>query len=62
MKPVDLIALILTSTLAVILISIVLTSLITGEKMSEPGLDIMGKLIMALVALISLYLGSKLNK
>ena len=62
MKPVDLVILILTSTIAIILVSIVFVSLVTGEKMSEQGVKIIGDIMIALVALIGLYLGSKLNK
>ena len=61
MKPVDWIAIIITGTIALVIIIIVLGSVITGNKMSPDGIKILGDLLIALVAIISMYVGSKIR-
>ena len=61
MKPVDVIALILASTIAFILVVVILSPLITGNQFSIEKAHIVEKLIMALMAMLALYIGAKLN-
>ena len=61
MKTVDWIAIIITGTIALVIIIIVLGSVITGNKMSPDGIKILGDLLIALVAIISMYVGSKIR-
>ena len=62
MKPVDKVVLILTRTIAIILITVILGATIRGEPLSETGSKIIGNMSLALIAIISLYVGSKLNR
>ena len=59
MKPSELIPLIITGTVCLMVLGIVAASLITGEKMSEDGVKILGDIVLALVAIISFYMGRK---
>ncbi len=60
-EPSDIIVLILAGTVAFLLISSVLASVITGDKITEAGLKIVGDMNMAIIAIISMYIGSKLK-
>ena len=58
----DIIVLILTATIAIVLIAVVLKSAITGDKISPENAEIVGKLLYAIVALIGVYLGNNMKK
>ena len=61
MKPEDLIVLILTAAIALILVIVVVGATIRGEPLNETGSKIVGNMSLAMIAIISLYIGSKLN-
>lgn len=60
-EPSDIIVFILAGTIACLLISSVLAAVITGDKLTEAGLKIVGDMNMAIIAIISMYIGSKLK-
>ena len=61
MKTHDIIVLILASTVAAILIIVIVGSLTTGKPMSEKGAEIISDMNMAIIAIISMYIGSKIK-
>ena len=62
MEPVDKIVIILTATIALILLVVIVGATIRGEPLTETGSKIIGNMSLAMIAIISLYVGSKLNK
>ena len=62
MKPVDKVVIILTVTIAVILLVVIVGATVRGEPLTETGSKIIGNMSLAMIAIISLYVGSKLNK
>ncbi len=58
----DIIVLILTGTIAIILISAIMGATISGKQITEWGAEILGDLSMALVAIISMYIGNRMKK
>lgn len=52
----------MTVTIAIILLIVILTAAIRGIPLSEIGTKIVGNMSLAMIAIISLYVGSKLNK
>ncbi len=58
----DYIALIITSTICLVILIIMIGVTIRGEPISEEGLDIIGRVLFALVAIVSLYIGASLKK
>ena len=62
MEPVDKIVIILTATIALILLVVIIGATIRGEPLTETGSKIIGNMSLAMIAIISLYVGSKLNK
>lgn len=61
-KPIDVIVLILTCSIAIMLISVILGSLISGKQLTPEGRELMGKIDLALIAIISFYVGNKTSK
>lgn len=62
MDPVDKIVIILTTTIALILLIVIVGATIRGEPLTDTGSKIIGNMSLAMIAIISLYVGSKLNK
>jgi len=62
MEPVDKVVIILTATIALILLTVIIGATIRGQPLSETGAKIIGNMSLAMIAIISLYVGSKLNK
>ena len=62
MKPVDIIAIILTLTICYILSVVITMAAIHSQPLSEIGAKIVDKMTIALISIISMYVGSKLNK
>ena len=61
MEPVDQVILILTFTIAVLLVTVIIGATIRGETLTPTGSKIIGNMTMAMIAIISLYVGSKIN-
>ena len=61
MKTVDIIALIATVTVSVILLATVLGTALKGEPLSDAKAEIVGRLVASFMAIISLYVGSKIK-
>lgn len=55
--PVDIIAIILTITISVILIAVIIKDWMKGD-VDQP---VVGQVVLALIAIISLYVGNKLK-
>ncbi len=62
MKPVDKIVLILTLAITFILVASITTSVIKGEPISEAGLKVVDKMTIAIISIISMYVGSKIKE
>ena len=62
MKPVDKIVLILTASIAFILVVSITAAVIRGEPLSEAGIKIVEKITLPMVAIISMYVGSKIKE
>lgn len=60
-EPIDIVAIIIVGTISFILITVILSSVITGVKLSDAGVKIVGDMNMALIALLALWMGSKLK-
>ena len=58
----DIIVLILVIIVAVVMIGSIARPSITGDKISPDGIDIIGKLMASIIALIGVYIGNKLKK
>jgi hypothetical protein len=61
MKPIDIIVIILTVSVCLILVSSVMRPLITGASLSSDKAEMVAALVYACIAIISMYVGSKLN-
>ena len=61
MYPIDKIALIITVTTAVILLSVTLSPMVTGRPISEDKARIVGNLVSSFIAILSMYVGSRLK-
>ncbi len=61
MKPVDKIVLIITGSIAFILVISITASVIRGEPLSEAGMRVVEKITLPMVAIISMYVGSKIK-
>ena len=62
MEPVDQVILILTVTIAILLITVIIGATIRGEHLTPTGSKIIGNMTLAMIAIISLYVGNKMNK
>lgn len=60
--PTDLIALIITITICLILLTVVGRSTIVGDPLEPGGREIVGKLMYALITLLGVYVGNKIKK
>ena len=61
MKTVDIVAITLTFAVALILISTVLGNAITGRELSEEKAQLVGNLVSSCIAIVSMYVGSKMK-
>ncbi len=60
--PVDIVAIIIISTMCSLLLITVLSVIITGDRLSEGGLKQFGDMGNSMLAIVALWMGSKLNK
>jgi len=61
MKPIDIIALILTSSVCLFFMSAVLGPWVTGTPLSTEKAEMVTGLLSACIAIISMYVGSRLK-
>jgi hypothetical protein len=61
MKPVDIIAIILTITICYLLAVSITAATIRGEPISEIGMKLVDKMTIAIISIISMYVGSKIK-
>lgn len=61
MKTLDYIAIIVTFTVALILLSTVLGPIITGRALSDEKAQLVSNLISSFIAIIGMYVGAKLR-
>lgn len=59
MKPVDIIAVILASAIAFILVAIIVATAVRDRVLSDASLKIFGDLVLASIAIIAFYVGNK---
>ena len=59
MKPVDAIAIILTTSIALIIVGIIVATAVRDRVLSEASLKIFGDLVLASIAIIAFYVGNK---
>jgi len=61
-QPIDYIVLILTASICAMLIITILAAAIRGEPLTPEGLKLMEKLTIAIIAIISFYVGNQTKK
>jgi len=62
LKPEDIVALILGSTLGLFIIALTIHSMISDREMSDSRADVLADLLTAFTNIISMYVGYKLGK
>lgn len=61
-QPIDIVILILTSTISLMLIVVILGAAIRGEPLTQDGLKLLEKLTIAIIAIVSFYVGNQTKK
>ena len=61
-QPIDIVVLTLTASICAMLIITILTAAIRGEPLTPEGLKLMEKLTIAIIAIISFYVGNQTKK
>ena len=61
-QPIDIIVLILTTSICLMLVIVILGAVIRGEPLTPEGAKIMENLNLAIIAIISFYVGNKTGK
>ncbi len=61
MKPVDIVVVSLTVAVCSILTGVIINAVLTGKQMSPEAGEIIGGLVGSIIAIISLYVGAKIN-
>lgn len=60
--PEDLIAIIIAIAISIILVAVVLIPLVLDYELSDKKAEIIGGLITSFIAILSIYIGSKIRK
>ena len=61
-SPSDIVMLVLSSTVAIVLISIFIETAFRNEPMSENNAELVAGLIASIISIISMYIGAKIQK